>query len=97
MDKSWVSIDKTNIIEIRIMKRYFKIDQHLARHFDYYIECLSRPPPPFLYSHIITPFINSMISNNQEKRLDFLPIVKPLYPYSSSSVEFLLNSVCGQM
>ena len=79
------------------MKKYIKIDQHLARHFEFYVECLSSPPPLFQYSQIITPFNNSMISTNQEKRLDFLPIVKPLYPYSSSSVEFLLNSVCGQM
>ena len=36
-------------------KTYFKIDQHLARHFEYYGECLSSPPP-ILCSQIITPF-----------------------------------------
>ena len=37
-------------------KRYFKIDQHLARYFVYYVECLSLPFP-FLCSQIITPLI----------------------------------------
>ena len=51
-------------------KRYFKIDQHLARHFVYNVNCLSSPPP-FLCSQVITPFLNLMISTNQEKWLEF--------------------------
>ena len=47
-------------------KRYSKIDQRLARHFVYYVECRSSPPP-FLCSQLITPF---MISTNQEKGLE---------------------------
>ena len=38
-----------------IVKKIFKIDQHLARHFKYNGACLSSPPP-FLCSLIITPF-----------------------------------------
>ena len=38
-----------------LMKRYFKIDQHLARHFEYYGECLLSLPP-FLCSKIIISF-----------------------------------------
>ena len=34
-------------------KLYFKIDQHLARHFVYYVVCLSSPPH-FLCRQIIT-------------------------------------------
>ena len=49
-------------------KRYFKIDQHLARHFVYYVGYLSSHPP-FQCSQIITPFLKSMISINQEKGL----------------------------
>ena len=37
-------------------KRYFKIDQHLARHFEYYCEFLSSAPL-FKCSLIITPFL----------------------------------------
>ena len=70
-------------------KGYCKIDQHLARHLVYYVEFLSNPPP-FLCRQIITPFQNLIISTNHEKGLVFQPIVKPLYPYSSSSVESLL-------
>ena len=36
------------------------------------------------------PFLNSMTSTNQEKVLKFKPILKPLYPYSCSSKEYLL-------
>ena len=57
-------------------KGYFKIDQPLARHFVYYAQCLSSPPP-FLCSLIITHFLNSMIFTNQEKGLEFELIVKP--------------------
>ena len=47
-----------------VTKDIFKyIDQHLARHFVYDVECLSSPPP-FLCSQIITIFLNSMISIN---------------------------------
>ena len=66
-------------------KRYFKIDQHLARHFVFYGECLSNGG--FLCSQNVTPFLNSMISTNNEKGLEFQPIVEPFYPYSFSSVE----------
>ena len=69
------------------MKRYFKIDQHLARYFVYNVECLSSHPP-FLCSQIITPLLTSMISTNQEKGLEF---------YSCSSVEFLLYNVYIQV
>ena len=48
-----------------IKKIYFKIDQHLARHFMYYGMYLSIPPP-FLCSQIITSFPNPIISTNQE-------------------------------
>ena len=72
-------------IIIYLSKRYFRIDQHLARHFECKVECLSSPPP-FLCSQIIIPFLNSMTSTNQEKGLDF----ETLVPYSCSSVETLL-------
>ena len=68
----------------------FKIDQLFSQHFVYYVESLSSPPS-FLCSQKITPFINSMIFINQEKGFEFQPIVKPLYPFSCSSVEFLLS------
>ena len=48
-----------------ILKRYLRIDQHLARYFVYYVEYLSSLPP-FLCSQIITPLPNSMVSINQE-------------------------------
>ena len=67
------------------MKSYFKIDQHLVQHFEYYGACLS-----ILCSQIITPIFNAIISTNQETGVEFLPIVESLYPYFSSSVEFLL-------
>ena len=40
-------------------KRYFEIDQQLARHFEYHCACLSSPPP-FLCSQVITLFLNSI-------------------------------------
>ena len=49
-------------------KRYYRIDQHLARHLKYYGACLSSPPP-FLGSEIITPFSDSMVSTNQKTGL----------------------------
>ena len=48
-----------------VFKRYYKIDQHSARHFKYNGVSFSSPPP-FLCSQIITPFSNSMISTNQD-------------------------------
>ena len=57
-------------IFMSIVKRCFKIDQQLARHFVYYGACLSSPPL-FLCSQIITPFLYSMISPNQETGLEF--------------------------
>ena len=53
----------------------------------YYIECFSSLPFLSVQSD---NFLNSMITTNQEKRLEFYPIVKPLYHYSCSSLEFLL-------
>ena len=70
-------------------KRYFKMDQHLARHFVYYGGCLSNPPP-FLCSQIMIPFLNSMISTNHEKGKIFSQLWNPLTRYSSSSLESLL-------
>ena len=48
-------------------KIYLKIDEH----FVYNVECLSSPLSLFLCSEMITPFLNSMISTNQEKELEF--------------------------
>ena len=39
------------------MKRYYIIDQHLARHFKYKGECLSSPPPILCGQIILTPFL----------------------------------------
>ena len=55
----------STIPKVRGEKRYFKIDQDLARHFKYNGGCLSSPPP-FICSKIIAPFSNSMVSTNQE-------------------------------
>ena len=65
---NFISIEK-NLICYCSVKRYLKIDRQLARHFVYYVECLSSPPP--FSSQIITPFLNSMISTNQGKGLEF--------------------------
>ena len=62
------------IIKDRVSKIYFKIYHHLTQHFVYYVQCLSRPPP-FLCIQIITIFLNSIISTNQEKGLEFQPIL----------------------
>ena len=48
--------------------RYSKIDQHLARHFLHYSECLQHPLT-FYTTQIINPFLNSRISANQDKVL----------------------------
>ena len=52
-----------------IFKRYFMIDEHLTRHFVYYVECLWSPPP-FLWSMSTTLF-NSMVSTNQGSNFSF--------------------------
>ena len=44
-----------------------------------------------LCSQINTPFLNSMISTNHEKRSEIQPIVEPYTPYFSSSVESLFS------
>ena len=57
----FVGISKIYLIassyQIKQTKRYFIIiiDQHLARHFLYFVACLSSPLP-FLCSQIIIPF-----------------------------------------
>ena len=79
--KVWSKDDSYDYIRI---KRYSKIVQHLARHFNYNGAGLSSPPP-FLCSPKITPFSNSMISSNQQT-------VESVYPYSSSIIEFLFKN-----
>ena len=51
-------------------KRYFKIDQHSARHFVYFVECLSSPPL-FLCSPIITLFLIQLPPPLREKGWNF--------------------------
>ena len=65
----------------------FKIDQHLARQFEFYGACLSSPPLPFLMQSKNYPFFKFNDLNQSENKV---VIVESLYPYSSSSVEFLL-------
>ena len=74
-------------VDFYSVKRYFKIDQHLAWHFEYNCACLSSPPP-FLSSQIITPFL-----------IQWSPPIRKdgcncgiFILYSSSIVEFLLFS-----
>ena len=78
-------------IKVWMFKRYFKIDQYLARHFVYYYDSL------WVFSK--SPYF-SMQSNNYHfskfNDLQFQPIVEPLYPYSSSSVESLLNDLSSE-
>ena len=52
-------------------KRYFIIDQQLARQFVEYSECLyNHPPPlPFYATPIINPFLTSKISAKYDKGL----------------------------
>ena len=50
---------------ISFSKRYPKIDQHLARHFEYYGGCLSSPPPFLSRTHLIFK-PNCMIRNSQK-------------------------------
>jgi hypothetical protein len=54
--------------EYFLNKRYFRIDQHLARQLKYNGACLSSPPS-FLCSQIVTLSSNSMISKTQDKEL----------------------------
>ena len=61
-----------------LYKRYFIKDQQIARHSVHYSECLSNPLP-FYSNQIINPFLNSRISANDNKGLEFQPIVKSLY------------------
>ena len=63
-------------------KRYFKIDQHLARHFNYNGAHLSSPLP-YICSQIISNYHLFLIQW-------FPPTVESVYPYSCSSVGFLL-------
>ena len=81
------------LIESKIMytKRYFEIDQHLARHCLYYDECIN--PTPFLCSQLITPFLDSIITTNQEIELEFQPIEEPLFFLSSVESLFLHPTV----
>ena len=58
------------LLVIHNYKRYFKIDLHLARYFMFYGACLSSPLL-FLCSQKYNPFVNSMISTNQEIGLEF--------------------------
>ena len=53
-----------------IYKRYIKIDQHLAWHFVYNVECLLSPTP-YPCSQIIKLVFNLIIYTNQEKELEF--------------------------
>ena len=58
-------------------KKYFIIDQQIARNFVQYSECLSNLLPNY-ETQIINPFLNSMISANHDKGQEFLPIMKYL-------------------
>ena len=49
-------------------KRYFIVDQQIARLFVQYSECLSIPLPFYGTMEIITPFLNSRISANHDKK-----------------------------
>ena len=59
MQRSLTIVLKKADLDNGLNKRYFKIDQQLAWHLEYY------DPPP---SHAVKnyPFLNSMISTNQE-------------------------------
>ena len=62
--------NSTYSASVSVTKRYFKIDQHLAWHFVFYVECLSSLTP-FICSQIITHFLNTMIFTNKEKKWNF--------------------------
>ena len=64
-------------------KRYFIIDQQIARHFVHYRECLSNPLP-FYTIQITNPFLNSRISPNKETNCKIVillsvPLVQNLF------------------
>ena len=48
------------------VKRYFIIDQQIARHFVHYIE-YPYDPLPFYATQIINPVLTSRISTNHDK------------------------------
>ena len=52
-------------------KRYFIIDQQIARHLVSYSICLYQPPLPFYVTQIINPFLASTMSANHDKGLEF--------------------------
>ena len=56
-------------------KRYFIIDQQIARHFVLYSECLYHPLS-FYGNQIITLFLTSTILAKHDKGLGFNPIVR---------------------
>ena len=51
-------------------KRYFIIDQQIARHFVHYSECLSNLTS-FYTIQLINPFLISRITANHDKGLGF--------------------------
>ena len=59
-------------------KKYFLIDQQIARHFVHYSKCLYNPLP-FNATQIDNPFLTSRISSNHDRGLGFQPIVKSVY------------------
>ena len=67
----------TGHCQIRLNKRYSKIDQHLARNFEYYGACLSSPPP-FQCKQIITPFLKVNDLHQSVIRVVILVIVESL-------------------
>ena len=65
-------------------KRYFIIDQHIARYFVHYIDSLQSTP-------MIFPFLTSRISANHESGLEFQLILEFLYSlmFLYSRISFL--------
>ena len=53
-----------------LYKRYFIINQQIARHFVQYSECLYHPLP-FYVTPIINSFLTSGITANHDKGLGF--------------------------
>ena len=62
-----VRLSLTTLV-VRLNKRYFIIDQQIARHFVHYSECLSNPPSLYA-TQMINPFLNSRIKDNHNKGL----------------------------
>jgi hypothetical protein len=75
------------LLQLCIKKRDVKLVQHLRVFFVYYGECLATPLP-FIDRQMINPFINSMISTNHEKGLEwnFIQLWNPFTPCSLFSV-----------